>query len=763
MLNFSKRSIEVNNQQYNAITRHIDVHQRIIASAGSGKTTTLTARIAYLIEHNNIPSDRIVLLTFSRNSANQMKKKLHDLIGYNQVWAGTFHGLAKHLLQTYSPKSIQTLYFIDELVSMGEKWLTTENGRKWVGRLRYIFVDEFQDINNIQMRMIQRMLRPGAKLIVVGDDCQNIYTWRGSNVQLILELEKQLKGLVDDQLNINYRSSDSIIQVANAVMKHIPTLPWKHTMVSHLPKYKKPNVHFFYRIIDETNYIIRTIQQIQSEEPNASIAIMSRMNVDLYRFEEECILKNISYRIFEMEGVDGAESVKHNCVDLVTVHASKGLEWDYVFVVHMNDDVFPSSKKKEDIVNERRLFYVAVTRARKVLTFSYTNDERNLSRFIREVPSTLLTYHGLAKYMLSSFELGKTHKKLRDVLGCLNTEDIQSLRESGLLDWFHTDKLIVSSLYPADMYWKKPDWINNETLPDFQRFLNVWLKRHFAHLAHIKYKDNSSEKLIFTLRIFNEDFEFWSANKENIQTLVETYFGNIEKDQDFPNVDYKMLESWALENSVEWKPNDIVQATTILGKIRGQLRPLRFHKFSIKEFSIGPSRFLVPIQWRGEVLESWRALVNPNLHWKDCLVDIWRIGALSLVAEGRNVAMYRAPRIKQYLEDVEFQNFLSCIERYTSEWFQTKNLFDISIVLKQEDGLEIYFDFRTKHGLYSIGGVRFDSAELLSLAIGSTFCEEISETVGILIPLDGKIFTLKLPEHMKEISEHIISLALSKS
>jgi hypothetical protein len=760
MLRFSKKNIEVNEQQYISITRPIDIHQRIIASAGSGKTTTLTARIAHLIESHNVQSNRIVLLTFSRNSASQMKNKLFDLIGNNDVWAGTFHGLAKHLLQTYSPKTVQSLYFIDELISMGEKWLSTDDGRKWVSKIRYIFVDEFQDINNVQMKMIKRMLRPGAKLVVVGDDCQNIYTWRGSNVQLILNLEKELYELVDDQLNINYRSSDSIIQVANAVMKHIPTLPWKRTMVAHLPKYKKPNVHFFYRVIDETNYIIRTILQIQKEEPNASVAIMSRMNVDLYRFEEECILKNIPYRIFEMEG---AESVNHNSIDLVTVHASKGLEWDYVFVVHMNDDVFPSSKKKEDIVNERRLFYVAVTRARKVLTFSYTNDERNLSRFIREIPNTLLTYHGLAKYMLSTFELGKSHKKLRDVLGCLTTEDIQSLREQGLLDWFHTDKLIVSSLYPADMYWKKPDWINNETLPDFQRFLNVWLKRHFAKLARIKYKDTNSEKLIFTLRIYSEDFEFWSSNKETIQTLVETYFGNIEKGQDFPNVDYKMLESWAIENNIEWKPRDIVNTTTILGKIRGQLRPLRFHKFSIKEFTIGPSRFVVPIQWRGEVLESWRKLVNPNLHWSNCLVDIWRIGALSLVAEGRNVAMYRAPRIKQFLEDSQFQTFLSCVERYTNEWFTPKNLFDISILLKQEDGLEEYFDFRTKYGLYSIGGIRFDSAELLSLAIGSTFSEEITESVGIFIPLDGKTFTLKLPENIKEISDRILSLALSKS
>ena len=75
MLKFSKKEIEVNEQQYKAITRPLDIHQRIIASAGSGKTTTLTARIAYLIERHNVQSNRIVLLTFSRNSGNQMKKK----------------------------------------------------------------------------------------------------------------------------------------------------------------------------------------------------------------------------------------------------------------------------------------------------------------------------------------------------------------------------------------------------------------------------------------------------------------------------------------------------------------------------------------------------------------------------------------------------------------------------------------------------------------------------------------------------------------
>ena len=762
-LQFSKKYIEVNDQQYNAITRPLDVNQRIIASAGSGKTTTLTSRIAFLIEHHSILSNRIVLLTFSRNSATQMKKKLFDLIGINDVWAGTFHGLAKDLLQKYSPKSIQSLYFIDELVSMGEKWLSTLEGRKWVSKIRYIFVDEFQDINSTQWNMIQRLHHIGARLIVVGDDCQNIYTWRGSNVDFILNLDKQVKTLVDDQLNINYRSSESIIQVANSIMKNIPTLPWKHTMIAHQPKNKKPNIHFFYRASDETNWIIKTIGKYFKEYPEASIAIMSRTNIDLYRFEEECILQNIQYRLFDI-GITETVGDSNNTIDLVTVHSSKGLEWDIVFLVHMNDDIFPSSKKSEDIINERRLFYVAVTRARNELVFSYTNDERNLSRFVREIPNILLTYHGLAKYMLSEFELGSTKKKrLIDLLGCLTTEDITKLREEHSLDWFSNDILEVSSLYPIDMYWKKPSWITNETFTDFQRFLHIWIKRHICSFANVPYRDPSAEKLIFTLRIFTEDFEFWNRWKEEIRFLVNVFFDPTgKKGLDIQNIDYNMLERWSRQNNIQWTSKDIVHATNIMGKIRGQLRPLRFHSYDIKEFTIGPSRFVVPIQWRGEVLESWRRLVDSRISWKDCLVDIWRIGALSLVAEGRNVAMYRTVRLKQHLDDIDFQTFLSSVEKHTSIWFMKYTIVGTSIGIENEFGIQEIFDIQTETSLYNIGGIRFDSYELLRLAIGSTFFEEHIDSISIFIPLDGKVFTLKLPSNIKEIANYILQIALAK-
>jgi hypothetical protein len=762
-LDFSKKTIYLNNEQYKAVVRPLDVNQRIIASAGSGKTTTLTARIAYLIEHSSIESNRIVLLTFSRNSAIQMKGKLFEMIGQNDVYAGTFHGLSKSLLQIYSPQKVKTLYFIDELVSMGDEWLQTTVGRKWVGRLRYIFVDEFQDINASQWKMISHMLHPNARLVVVGDDCQNIYTWRGSDVRFILELQKEVKHLVDDQLFINYRSSDSIIQVANGVMKNIPTLPWKTSMRSHRERFEKPHIHFFYRVIDETSWIVKDIIKKIENNPKISIAIISRMNQDLYRFEEEFVLKGLSYCLHDI-GTTIENSSKRSNIDLLTVHSSKGLEWDVVYLIHCNDDIFPSSKNKDEIVNERRLFYVAVTRAREELNFSYTNDERCLSRFIREVPNTLLTYHGLAKYMLSEYELGRTRKRLVDILGCLSSEDLAELRKKGLLDWFNTENLQVKSLYPSDLFWKRPNWIQNETLPDFQRFLNVWLKRHFCSISKIPYRDPATEKLIFTLRIFTEDLEFFNENREHITKLVHMNYETVEQKKDPPIQEYAMLEQWAKGNSISWSSKELVFATGILGKIRGQLRPLRFYNYDIKEFSIGYSRFVVPIQWRGEVLESWRRVSDSSLVWEECLEDIWRIGALSLVAEGRNVAMYRTSRMKEHLKDSEFIEFLQCVERYTSIWMCEDPCVCSSILLEDENEISEIVDLQTLNGYYSIGGLLFNSFDLLRLAIASTFNNEGANIrkVGIFIPLDGKLFSFNLPDNIGLIAETILKIALSK-
>ena len=159
-------------------------------------------------------------------------------------------------------------------------------------------------------------------------------------MKFILDLDKKVFGLVDDQLRINYRSTDQIIAAANAVMKYIPTLAWKKEMMGSGKFGRKPDIHFFWRMKDETNWILQTVKQIQKQNPSLTIAILSRTNLDLFRIEEECLAKNIHYRLCDC-GKEEEEAPQTSAIDLVTLHASKGLEWDIVFVIHCNDEVFP--------------------------------------------------------------------------------------------------------------------------------------------------------------------------------------------------------------------------------------------------------------------------------------------------------------------------------------------------------------------------------------------------------------------------------------
>jgi hypothetical protein len=764
MFHFSKTSIRVNDEQAQAIRRPASVHQRILASAGSGKTTTLTARLAYLIEECNVVPERIVLMTFSRNAAQQMKKRIEGLIGEKQIWAGTFHGLSRALLKTFSPEKLKTLYFVDELVSMGEEWLGTPKGREWVGKLSYIVVDEFQDINEIQWRMLQRMLHPGARLIIVGDDCQNIYTWRGSHVKYILELHTQIKGLVDDQLRRNYRSREAIIRVANTVMSRIPTLEWKGSMIAEKAGGEKPQVHFFYRLADETHWILKTIGEYLKINPKMSIAILSRTNGDLYRVEEEMVQNGMRCRLRDI-GVDEISGTGVATVDLVTLHASKGLEWDVVFLVNCNDDVFPSSKKPESIVCERRLFYVGVTRAREILHFSYTRDERALCRFVREIPSQLLIYHGLARYCLSEIEVSEGKHRLKDLIACLDGDNLRGLREDGTLTWLRRENLKSTSIFRPGEVWKLPSWAVGDHLGDFHRFLRIWVLRHIAVTSGVTFRESTVERMLFTLRIYSEDRVFWETWAQELTECIHEFFGGEEEARCPPSIDYTMIDAWARKRHLPWEPMDLIRATSIVAKIRGQLRPLRFDTYSLREFRMGPSRYVVPTEWRADVLRSWRRLTNPELSWKECLVDMWKMGAMSLVAEGRNAALYRAQLMSSKLADDELQEYLECLDIRLTEWLSSH--IDV-IGLSEQFGFKDYsetIDLHTEKIFWKISD-KLETQDLVYLAMVSWFSWFSSienKSVGIFMPLEGRFYTIDLPSQWAEKAEHLFTSAQTVS
>jgi hypothetical protein len=750
---FPYSTLHLNDEQSQAVIRDPGEHQRIIASAGSGKTTTLTARISWLITHHNVKPESIVLMTFSRNAAQQMMTRIEQLIGPNKVWAGTFHGLARNLLSTYDPSTLGTLYFVDELIGMGTTWLTTSKGRAWVGKLRYVVVDEFQDINAPQWKMVERMLHPGARLLVVGDDAQNIYTWRGSNVKFILDLEKKIPGLVDDQLRINYRSSETIIAAANAVMKFIPTLPWKKSMLgSGISMGHKPDVRFFWRMSDETRWILQTIRDIRKQNPKLTMAILSRTNLDLFRCEEEFLSENIPYRLRDC-GKDEEDSQTVNGVDLVTLHASKGLEWDIVFVIHCNDDVFPSSKRKEDIICERRLFYVAVTRARKHLFFSYHRNERDLSRFIREIPSRLLQYHGLARYCLSEAELQEGVPTLESLINSLDGNGFKALRDQGFLDWLDLKYIKEENIFPPGEIWTLPRWASKPDLAkDFLRFVKTFVKRFLAKSSIEKvYRDPVAERLLFTLRIFSEDREFWETWRDELLTFIYTKFRGDEAAKVPPPIEYATTMEWCRTLGLDWSPQQILAATSLVAKIRGQLRPLRFEQYDLHEFTIAPCRFSVPTELRGEILRSWREvsrLENNNLQ---ILSHIWRISTLQLVAEGRNAPLYRVNSMSTYLGDMELEEYLHTLEASLEKWMGSADDWQVGLEIQSDWTQPETVDIFAGGVFWKIAGEekeRISSMKLLLLALTAGFAQKQGmnvHSIGMLYPLEGRCLTVRLP------------------
>lgn len=680
-IDFPQRSVTLNAEQYAVVTADPYESQRVLAAAGSGKTTTITARISWLITQCGVDASQIVLLTFSRNAAHEMVERVRRLIGPVDLWSGTFHALALRVLKGVSGVSgsagegggnggggevvTASNYFIDELPVLWYNWMRTKAGREWVGKIRYVVVDEFQDINEIQWKILEVLRHPGVRTIIVGDDAQNIYTWRGSSANYLLNYHQTVRRVKDYQLKVNYRSSPAIVDVANRIMLKIPTLPWKEHMVAgqgsnagtqgRSPGYTKPDVLFFWKAIEECKWIARTILDIRRVNPSWTIGILGRNNAELYRAEEVFLHEGLDVRLQGgVSGVSGSVGGDGG-VDLMTFHGSKGLEWDVVFLICLTDDALPSRKGAEDIIGERRLFYVAVTRARRRLFLTYNGAEHKLSRFVREIGSHFLTYHGLAKYALSTVENKGCTRSIRGLLESLDGVQWHAIRTRGLLP--NLEKLERRQILPPGEFWSVPSWADPGI---FCNFVRLFLKRSLGNGCSCETSgDIFIQQMLFTLRIFREDMAFWELWRNEIHDAMMHFFRDRVR---LPGAELSDIEAWALEHGIDWTLADLIQVTKILGKIRGQLVPLRYVEYRLDEFHIGVSNSVVPTEYRVEVLRSWRRYCDRDVDWRDCLVDIWRLACLEQVASGRNAGLFHIAGIMHRLGEVV--PFLECVERY---------------------------------------------------------------------------------------------------
>nr|WP_315110630.1 UvrD-helicase domain-containing protein [uncultured Campylobacter sp.] len=606
---------------------HVDGAMLILAGAGSGKTKTITARLAYLLS-NGVPAENTLTLTFTNKAAAEMRSRALNLIsGLNLSSVPllcTFHkfgllflkfhiselgrsanfqvidtddkkkiikgfeinlptSLLAAKISTYKnsligPKDIDellkgeddelsrmysgfyahcaraykryeaylaanNLVDFDDLLILSYKILSANERLcdEISRRYAYITVDEYQDTNDIQFKLLQKLCTAHENLVVVGDDDQSIYGWRGARIENILNFKDQFSNVKFIKLEQNYRSTDEILNAANELILHnknrlgkslismngggekieilrsdeesieaakiaeaikkllssgvAPSeiavlyrvnalsraleeglnrakIPYK--MVGGVKFYERAEIKdmiAYLRLVNDEHddFSMRRIINVPKRgigkvslakleelsrlrlislfdafsEPDAGlsakaaqalaelksgIASISALadtikkidalepafglkayyaslpdgadrvaNIDefLAMLKDEASNKpdfDLAEFLNELSLLSDQDAVSGDAINIMSVHASKGLEFEHLFVIGLEEGFFPLLGDSSDIEEERRLAYVAITRAKRTLTLSFAasrfyrgkRERLDASRFIAE-------------------------------------------------------------------------------------------------------------------------------------------------------------------------------------------------------------------------------------------------------------------------------------------------------------------------------------------------------------------------------------------
>lgn len=169
---------------------------------------------------------------------------------------------------------------------------------RYQNRFKYIHVDEFQDTNRLQYKIVKMLARKHGNIFVVGDEDQSIYSWRGAEIRNILDFSKDFAGAKTYKLEQNYRSTKSILQVANNVIKNNSNRNDK-TLWSEISGDDSVEYYEAYNDREEASKVARSISMLtRSGEPYSEIAVLVRANSLTRLFEEEFNLHGIPYKVF---------------------------------------------------------------------------------------------------------------------------------------------------------------------------------------------------------------------------------------------------------------------------------------------------------------------------------------------------------------------------------------------------------------------------------------------------------------------------------
>jgi len=463
-------------------------HLLIVAGPGTGKTHTLVHRIARICPDLSA-GQQALAITFTNKAAAEMRERLHKLYASTQqkAFIGTFHSFCWQLIRRFSFQcGIHKDYqLVDEMVmeeAAKSLWpqLSKKKRKELLNRISwhksvefekegfqeladynahlkeleyldyddvivtaiklleddplrqsiqqqypFIFVDEYQDINPAQHKLLLHLVGPKSSLTAIGDPLQAIYGFRGSSVKYFDSFASDFPGAKTAYLADNYRSPKNILSASSQVMAKgdyaITPLTAQMYAQGHLIVHgcaaeraeAEYVVHTIERLIGGTSLFSHDSLRVESADVGEfgfdDIAILYRLNAQVPALLEAFERSGLPYHIASKQIEDdvcpsrgGDVTIEAAKVSLMTLHAAKGLEFPVVFIVGCEENILPLSLEgmSSDIEEERRLFYVGMTRAKKRLYLTHTKKRtlfgkrmnNPLSRFVEDIEAKLKQY-----------------------------------------------------------------------------------------------------------------------------------------------------------------------------------------------------------------------------------------------------------------------------------------------------------------------------------------------------------------------------------
>ncbi|MCG9542584.1 DNA helicase IV [Vibrio sp. Isolate33] len=477
-------------QQYAVLMN--DDHNLILAGAGSGKTSVLTARVAYLLQSHQAQAEELLLLAFGREAAEEMKQRLDSKIGLSaeKVQVSTFHQLGLKILnQVETERVVISPLALDDnqrqawcIDWLKKHWMTPTNFKRWQKHLskwpiayltgddelgshvsnlkligwlekqleqlnasgltkkevqqrlidhrdytrlnselslcwpcvtawqkalkeenhidfstmisratqyvekgkfispwKFIMIDEYQDISPDRLALVEALCNQSkaqhqASIFAVGDDWQSIYQFAGADVDLTTGFKDRFESSTIHHLDTTYRFNNQLGAVANRFVQENPI-----QLPKELNSFKQQKQKSVYSAPSkEVEKILDQLNRQSKGKTNKSVLLLGRNH-----YHKPELLEDWK-KIFT--SVD---------INFMTCHASKGKEADFVIILCVDEGQFPAKKKQLHIdgaltessdvfpyAEERRLFYVAMTRAKEKVWITHSGDG---SGFVQEL------------------------------------------------------------------------------------------------------------------------------------------------------------------------------------------------------------------------------------------------------------------------------------------------------------------------------------------------------------------------------------------